>query len=119
MKVKHPVFYLVAFFCGAGLLAAVSPPSSTVNLAVGEADAVNPAVMPLLTGSWSGSWTDTLYGVTGPMTFVIWPEGNTYVATGTIDVSSLGLGVLPGSAVGTDNGAVLSGTFNCTSPGAA
>lgn len=119
MKARYPVFYftlLVAVAIGLSLTATDEAPTPLV---VTPALAAIPADIPLLEGTWEGSWTDTLYNVTGNMTIEVSVDGNEYFATGSIDVTEIdaGLGTLNGNASGTYDGAVLTGSFNCTNLG--
>lgn len=119
MRTKYPLLYMLVLFAAAGLLALTGADENGPTFDPSPALATSPLAIPMLEGTWSGSWTDTVFAVGGPMTFVIWAEGSDYVANGTIDVSSIGsaLGVLNGTATGLDSGASLDVTFDCTELG--
>ncbi len=119
MRTKYPLIYMIVLFSVAGLLALAGNGDNGPTLNPSPALAANPTMLPLLEGTWAGSWSDTVFNVGGAMTFVIWAEGSNYAATGTIDVTSISpaLGVLTGGAIGLDSGASLDVTFNCTELG--
>ena len=116
---RYPIVYALALFALAALLAAAGGGQSGAPLAPAAASAGSPLALPQLTGSWSGTWTDTLYAVSGAVTLVIWNEGSGYAANGTIDVTGISgmLGVLGGGATGVDNGVTLDVQFDCTDLG--
>lgn len=68
--------------------------------------------LPDIEGSWTGTWEDTLYMVSGAVTCEIIVDGNNWSAVGTIDLSSVGLGVMPGTASGTVAGNTLTFDFH-------
>ena len=117
MQSRYPMIYTLVLFVVAGGLALTS--GGTGGRTPSAAVAASPAALPQLEGTWAGTWTDTLYSVGGAMTFVIWAEGNSYAATGTIDVTEIDgvLGVLNGGGTGIDNGSTLTGDFTCTNLG--
>ncbi len=78
--------------------------------------------IPDLTGTWVGSWEDTIYvGAGGSMTWQISRDGSDFSASGTIDFSYFGMGLLPGSAEGSITSVfadhVLEFTFQAASIG--
>ena len=94
-----------------GLAGAVAAPA--------RADGVS-ALFTDITGTWTGTWQDTIYFVSGSITMNISStDGVSYTATGTIDVGQIdpSLGVLNGTASGTVSGTTLTGTFDCTNLG--
>ena len=81
-----------------------------------SAVAITALPLPSLAGTWSGTWVDTRYGVSGTITNVVLTQtATTFGGTGTIDLSSLGLGSQNGTATGTISGNTV--TFNFTAAG--
>ena len=124
MRQKFPLIYVVSLFLAAALVASVgmsekTPQSSLSQFFLSNAVANSPAELPFLEGTWAGTWTDTVFNVTGDMTFVIWAEGADYAATGSIDVAEIGfgLGVLNGGGTGVNNGGALDISFSCANLG--
>jgi hypothetical protein len=70
-----------------------------------------------LEGTWTGTWTDTRYNVSGTLqaTFVV--DGNDVTASGVIGLGSLGLGNETGTATGTASGNTLTFTFSSDTVG--
>ncbi len=118
MKNRNPLLYTLGLFAAASLLSLATGPRGG-NTITPEANAAGHLALPQLEGTWSGTWTDTLYAVGGAVTLVIWAEGTDFVASGTIDVTSISgaLGVLSGGAIGLNNGVSLDIDFNCTDLG--
>lgn len=77
------------------------------------------AVVPDLSGTWEGTWSDTRYFVDGALNLDIARNGDDYTATGTIDVSQIDpvLGTLSGTATGTIVGNTMTFSFNATNLG--
>jgi hypothetical protein len=101
------VGYVAVLFLGAAGLAvsgarpAGSPPASLAA-----------AALPDLDGDWSGAWFDTVFFVAGPMTWNIDVNGSVFSATGTCDLTGVGLGSAePFTASGTITGNTLNFTF--------
>ena len=119
MKSRYPVLYFTLLVTVALGLSMTPTEDAPGPLAITPALAAIPADIPILEGTWEGSWTDTLYNVTGNMTIEVSVDGNDYFATGSIDVTQIdaSLGTLNGSASGNYDGAVLTGSFDCTSLG--
>lgn len=84
---------------------AVTPPSSAA-----------PAFSSLA-GSWKGTWTDTRYNVSGPLSATFTVNGSAVTATGTIGLQSLGLGNESGTGSGTISGQTLNFTFGAATVG--
>ena len=119
MKTRYPLLYF-AFLLAVAIGLSQTPFDKPLpSVPVAPALAAVPAELPILEGTWEGSWTDTLYNVTGSMTIEISVDGTDYFASGTIDVSEInaGLGTLSGSGSGSTDGATFSGTFDCASLG--
>ncbi len=74
-------------------------------------------VLPDLSGSWAGTWEDTLYFVDGGLTCTITVDGNTWSAVGQIDLTALGIGWQDGTATGTLDGNELTFTFTAAMVG--
>ena len=105
------VFYLVTLFLVAAILAGsgsqevaqTSPRFTTLPTAsVGLADVL---------GTWTGTWTDTVFNVGGSLDFEITEDAGTYNATGDIGLQVLGLGIESGTATGVVAGNTLSFSF--------
>jgi hypothetical protein len=73
--------------------------------------------LPSVEGTWSGTWTDTRYNVSGEVTATFTRTDSTINATGTIDLRSLGLGNQPGTGSGTISGGTLNFTFSAAMVG--
>jgi hypothetical protein len=106
------VFYLVTLFLVAAILAGSGsqeiaqtsprfsdPPTTSVGLAD-------------ILGTWTGTWTDTVFNVGGSLDFEITEDAGTYSATGDIGLQVLGLGVESGTATGVVAGNTLSFNFS-------
>src|ERR1035437_5575109 len=99
--------------------------SNTLTASSGSAPAATftatgtaPITLPSLGGTWHGTWVDTRYGVSGAITSVVLTQtATTFAGTGTIDLSSLGLGVQNGTAAGTIAGNVITFTFTAAGIG--
>lgn len=119
MNTRYPFLYFAFLIAVAMGLSQTSLDKSLSPAPITPALAAEPAELPLLEGTWQGSWTDTLYNVTGSMTIEIAVDGSDYSATGTIDVSEInaGLGTLNGTGSGSSDGVTLSGTFDCANLG--
>jgi len=72
------------------------------------------AAVPDLTGHWAGTWEDTVFSVSGSLVFNF---TNMTTGTGQIDLSSLGLGVQFGNAMGTIVNDTLAFSFISASVG--
>jgi len=70
-----------------------------------------------LVGVWTGTWTDTTFGVEGTLSATFAVSGNTVEATGVIGLQSLGLGDETGTATGTIDGDSLTFTFEADTVG--
>lgn len=117
MNKRHSLLYLGGIFAAATIAALLAGPYASLEPRAAHADPF--LGLPDIAGTWSGTWADTVYFVTGAMTIDIEVNGNSYTATGTIDVSQINpiLGVLAGSGSGTVSGSVLTGTFSATDLG--
>lgn len=116
MKVRLPLLYLTALFVVATVLAAITrptvdEPAPAAASAIGE--------LPDLTGTWVGAWTDTVFFVSGAMTFDVVQDGASFTGTGTINVDQIqpGAGDLAGTGSGTLSLGELSGTFSAAQLG--
>jgi hypothetical protein len=111
---------VAAIFVIAGGIAVTGPAGGTGH---GEAAyAAGGERLPDLAGSWLGTWEDTIYvGFSGDLSWTIYIDGSTMTANGIIDLSDLGLGLMPGSAEGTISGepgrSTLDFTFTAGSVG--
>jgi len=70
-----------------------------------------------LAGTWSGTWKDTRYNVSGTLQATFTVTGASVSATGVIGLQSLGLGNENGSGSGTVSGDTLSFTFSAATVG--
>ena len=92
--------------------------SGSAPAATFTATGTAPITLPALSGTWHGTWVDTRYGVSGAITSAVLTQTATTLAgTGTIDLSSLGLGVQNGTAAGTIAGNVITFTFTAAGIG--
>lgn len=64
-----------------------------------------------LAGTWTGTWTDTRYNVSGSLQATFTVNGSSVGGTGTIGLQSLGLGNETGTATGLVVGDGLAFTF--------
>ncbi len=98
-RFRWPPICVAGLFVIAGALAvsgqADGPPRQT------EVVAASGERLPDLAGSWTGTWEDTIYPFSGGLAWEIVIDGQDMTGSGTIDLSSLGLGVMPGTAEGT------------------
>jgi len=121
MRLRYGILYpIIVFSLAAGLAVAVDSPRPAVDSFIAPTPAVAaPALLPDISGQWTGTWTDTIYSVSGALTFDIAVNGSAYTATGTIDVGSINstLGVLLGTALGTSTATTIDGTFNVANLG--
>lgn len=69
------------------------------------------------TSTWVGTWTDTRYMVSGPLSATFTVNGSTVTASGTIGLASLGLGNETGTGTGTVSGNVLAFSFQSATVG--
>ncbi len=115
MKRLSLVTYLSVLFAVATLVSITGRPAETVVTAADQSMSAATAI-PDLSGTWTGSWFDTVFTV-GPydMTFVLTQDAGSVSGTGTIDFSAFGFGVVNGTCSGTISGNVLTGTFTAGS----
>jgi len=71
----------------------------------------NDTYMEDLVGTWSGTWTDTVYQVSGTLSVTFSKNETTVTATGTIGLSSFGLGSITGTGTGTIDDNAITFTF--------
>ena len=98
-----PPVYIAGLLLVVGVLAVSGPQGSSE--AHGQVTFAFTDTIPDLVGTWVGTWADTVYEAGGSMTWVISRDGSDYSASGTIDFSYFGMGLLSGSAEGTVTGA--------------
>ncbi len=70
-----------------------------------------------LNGTWTGTWTDTRYNVTGSLQATFTVNGANVSAIGVIGLQSLGLGGESGNGSGTVSGDTLNFTFSAATVG--
>lgn len=114
--------YLASVFCVASVLYALSLRSGEASVprpipVVRAAAPAAASTLPSLAGDWEGMWEDTVYSVSSNMSFTITVGGTDWNGTGSIDLSSLGLGVQNGTATGVQFGDSLAFTFEATNVG--
>ncbi len=73
--------------------------------------------IPALVGTWTGTWEDTRYFVSGAVSCTINQDGSEFFATGMIDLTDLGLGEQTGSANGSLERGTLTFTFSAAQVG--
>lgn len=76
-----------------------------------------PGSLPSVAGTWSGTWVDDRYNVSGSINAVLTQTATTFSGTGTIDLTALGLGIQSGTAAGTISGNTMTFTFNAANVG--
>ncbi len=97
---KWPPIYAVCLLAAAVLLGFVWPDSPVQ--AHSAPGATPPLEIPNIAGNWEGTWADTIYvWATGALTCTILQDGSDFTATGTIDMSVFGMGVVAGTGEGT------------------
>ncbi len=115
MKRRLMIGYLASAFVAAGVLGYWGCGGSSP----GNPQDCTTCTLPSLAGSWSGTWMDTRYNVSGAITAVLQQNGTNFTATGTIDLTALGLGPWNGTAMGTISGNTVTFTFTSASVGTA
>jgi hypothetical protein len=70
-----------------------------------------------LVGTWTGTWTDTVFNVEGTLSATMTMAGDSVEATGVIGLQALGLGDEEGTATGTISGDTLTFTFEAATVG--
>ena len=74
--------------------------------------------LPNFAGMWVGQWVDTRYSVSGAITNVVLTQTATgMTGTGTINLTSLGLGIQSGTATGTIVGNAVTFSFSAATIG--
>ncbi len=113
MTHKHttPRTYLLILACAAILLSLLGAIPADRS---GSTFKFNSHDVPDLSGSWSGTWQDTRYFVSGDVILTIDVVGDQWSANGTIDFTNVGMGVgiVPLTISGTLVGNVLSYDFD-------
>ena len=104
-----PYYLVVTAVYASGESAASAQASATAGVVV--------VPLPALSGTWSGTWVDTRYNVSGAITAVLTQNGTTFSGTGTIDLTALGIGIQSGTASGTISGNNITFTFNAAGVG--
>lgn len=108
-----PFLYMAGLILVAGVLGFSGPngsPEVRGEVVLAAADTI-----PDLVGTWVGTWEDTVYaGAGGSMTWQISRDGSDLTASGTIDFSYFGLGLLPGTADGSITSAFADNTLEFT-----
>jgi len=96
---KWPPLFIVALFLAAGTATLFAPDAGSGGACV--ASAISDArTIPDITGTWEGTWEDTIYQATGSMSWTIVQEGSEMFGMGTIDVTQAGGGVHEGLGSG-------------------
>lgn len=67
-----------------------------------------------LVGIWSGTWTDTVFNVSGSLDATITQSGDELSGTGLIGLGPFGLGQVQGTASGTISGNTVNFTFSAS-----
>jgi hypothetical protein len=78
---------------------------------------VTPVEFAFLVGTWTGTWTDTVFNVEGTLSATMAMSGSDVEATGVIGLQALGLGDEQGVATGMIDGDTLTFTFEAASVG--
>jgi len=111
-RATFPLIYMAALLTAAALLASLVPDGGAV--APLQAFPVANRPVPDLVGSWAGSWQDTVYMVSGDLSWEITQNASDLSGSGTIDLSVLGLGVRSGTAAGSLGGGGRANTLTFT-----
>lgn len=69
-------------------------------------------LLPVLTGKWSGTWTDTKFNMTGTISVVFTVNGSNITAAGTIGLSAFGLGSIPWTGTGNADETTITFSFS-------
>jgi hypothetical protein len=108
-----PVVYMTGLLLVVGVLGFSGPHGSSEVR--GEVTLAAVDTIPDLVGTWVGAWEDTVYpGAGGSMTWQISRDGADLTASGTIDFSYFGMGLMSGSAEGTVTSAFTDHTLEFT-----
>ena len=108
-----PLVYMAGLLLVVGALGFSGPHGSSE--ARGEVILAAADTIPDLVGTWVGTWEDTIYvWASGAMTWQISRDGSDLTASGTIDFSSFGMGLLPGTAEGSITSAFADNTLEFT-----
>jgi hypothetical protein len=74
--------------------------------------------IPNLVGAWTGTWQDTIFTwAQGGLSWEISQNGSSFSASGVINFSVFGLGLVPGTASGTITREALEFTFDAPASG--
>jgi hypothetical protein len=109
---KWPPVYLAAVLAVAGALAMSEPHDDSPTYV----DALPAATdtLPDLAGTWAGTWQDTVFMVSGDLSWVITQDGLDISASGTIDLTVLGMEAESGTATGTITSRSVGNTLDFT-----
>ncbi len=105
--------FLASVFVAAGVLGYLGCGGSSS----GNPQSCTTCPLPNFAGSWSGTWVDTRYNVSGAITAILQQTAHIDNATGTIDLRALGLGIQNGTAGGNALGNIVEFTFTSASVG--
>jgi hypothetical protein len=108
----------VATVSNAGLVTAVAAGTTTITATYqAKSGTFNitvtgpPAPFSSLAGTWVGTWNDTRYNVSGPLTATFAVSGSNVTATGVIGLAVFGMSNEGGTGTGTISGQTLNFTF--------
>ncbi len=113
---KWPPLFLIALFLAAGAATLFAPEAGPRGACVASAVG-DDRTIPDIVGTWEGTWEDTIYMVSGSMSWTISPDRYDYIGSGTIDLTALGLGAQEGSAGGGITRQALEFTYEANSVG--
>lgn len=104
-----------------GLLACLLSCTTVGNSGPGPVASVAPsggtAPLPAIAGNWTGTWNDTRYSKSGGLAATFKVTGGDVTATGSIDLTQLGLGKESGTASGSISGNTLTLNFKADTVG--
>lgn len=98
---KWPPIYVACLIATAILLGFLGP-DAAVEVPSARAAALDDEI-PNVAGYWTGTWRDSVYypWAFGAVSCTIVQDGSNFTANGVIDLSTLGLGPMSGTAEGT------------------
>lgn len=110
-------FSLFAGALGLVLLGLVMPGCGSSSSSSSGTSNSNTVSTHSLVGTWEGTWTDTVFDVSGAISVTISQSESSLSGTGTINLESLGLGDESGTASGTIDGEIVTFTFSAATVG--
>jgi hypothetical protein len=102
---------------GLALLLSCSTIGSIPSPGASSAPTTSSSALPSVAGNWTGTWNDTRYSKSGALAATFNVSGTNVTATGSIDLTSLGLGNQTGTASGSISGNSITLNFSSNAVG--